>query len=419
MKEYLAKKYIFAVVFVVAVYVLAITNMVFSFDELKDSVKDVVKENEVTDLDSFFETSNGIAKALDGAMTDNVYGKYNYLETYGLYSKILGKDEYNGFSIVKDNNGYMFYGNLWNFNLDENTNTGEFAKRVYNMKQKLEESGTKVYVLSMPVKSMSEHLDFDEGIPYQDYSSVADGYIYWCQAFNLDVIDFRKMLKKQDMSYDEMFFRTDHHWTPLAAFYGYTYLLEELKADGYDLDKEGKFSDIENYTMETYEECWLGTYGINTGAVYSGQMESISILTPKFETNFYYKYRYSGDIYFVEEEGSFDETLLDREHIYEQVEGNLYEGSAYNAYLNGVCAYDHIENKNNPDGPKVLFIRDSYSSPLGAFFASVCSEVDMIWAKEYEDSIEELVENGDYDFVFVATWPDNLAEDSFNFYKED
>ena len=107
---------------------------------------------------------------------------------------------------------------------------------------------------------------------------------------------------------------------------------------------------------------------------------------------------------------------MNREHIYEQQRNDFYEGSAYSAYLNGVCEYDRIINKKNPDGPKVLFIRDSYTSPLASFFANLCSEVEMIWAKEYSGSIEELVENGDYDFVFISTWPENLAEDSFNFY---
>lgn len=419
MKEYLAKKYIFAISFIAVIYTLAIANMMFSFDELKESVKDVVEENDVNNLDTFFEASNELVTALDSTIGENIKDEYCYLELYSLYNKVLGKNEYNSFSVVRDNNGYMFYGNLWSFNLNEKIDTAGLAKRVYNMQQVIEEKGTKLYVLSMPVKSMSEYLDFDRGVPYQDYSSVADDYIYYCQALNLDVIDFRTMLKKSDLSYEDMFFKTDHHWMPLAAFYAFDYLVEELKTDGYDLDPDGKYTDIDSYNVETYEECWVGTYGLNTGINYVDELESITILTPKFDTSFYYKCRYSGDIYFAEKEGSFDETFLNRNAIYEQAEGNMYEGSAYNAYLGGVCAYDHIENKNNPDGPKVLFIRDSYSSPLGAYFASLCSELDMIWAKGYGESIEELVENGDYDFVFVATWPENLAEDSFDFYAED
>jgi hypothetical protein len=86
--------------------------------------------------------------------------------------------------------------------------------------------------------------------------------------------------------------------------------------------------------------------------------------------------------------------------------------------MNGIRYNDKIVNLNNPDGPRVLFIRDSYTSTMAAFFASVCSSVDMIWSLEYTGNIEELVENGNYDFVFIATWPQNLGEESFNFYKD-
>ena len=78
----------------------------------------------------------------------------------------------------------------------------------------------------------------------------------------------------------------------------------------------------------------------------------------------------------------------------------------------------HIVNKKNPDGPKVLFIRDSYTSTIAPFFANLCSEMDLIWSKGYGGNIEELLEKNDYDIVFVATWPENLEDESFNFYTD-
>ena len=419
MKEYLAKKYAFAVVFIVILYGVAIVNIMSIFEELKKDVKETVTQSDIKDMDSFFEISNGLVQTLDATITGNVNERYSYLELYGLYSKVLGKNEFNGFKIVKDNNGFLFYGNLWNFKKNEDIRTDILAKRVYRMNEKLKEKGSKLYVLSIPVKSMSEYLEFDQGIPYQDFTSVADDYIYYCDILNIEVVNVDRALKKSDLNYEEMFFKTDHHWTPMAAFYAYKYLVDELRKDGYELDPDNKFTDISNYNIESYEKCWLGTFGINTGANYINELESLTILVPKFETSFKYEYRYSGDKHVIDKEGSFEETLLDRKYIHEQANNNLYSGSAYSTYLNGICTYDHIENKNNPNGPKVLFIRDSYSSPLGAFFANVCSEVDMIWAKDYEENIEELVENNDYDFVFLATWPENIADDSFNFYVED
>lgn len=419
MKEYLAKKYIFAAIFIVALYALSISNFIFSFDSLKNDINGAKENIKTGTIDEALDSANLVLDTLDTSMTANVENKYNYVELYGLYNKVLGKYEYNGFDVIKDKNNNLFNGNVWSFNLENTTPVDEFAKRVYNMQQKLVGTDTKLYVLSMPLRTAKEYVDVDPGAYIQDYSDVADSYLYYCDTFNVDYIDFRRAMKVSGLEYEDLFFKTDHHWTPQAAFISFQYLIEQLKVDGYDLDPNGQYTNIDNYNIENFEECWLGTHAIKTGASYIDKLESITVITPKYETEFEYGYRYAGDTHIIQAQGSFDETLLNREHIYEQKNNNLYEGSAYSVYLNGVCEYDLIINKKNPEGPKVLFIRDSYSSPLAAYFANVCSEVEMIWAKEYSGSIEELVENGDYDFVFVATWPENLGEDSFNFYLED
>lgn len=416
MKEYIAKKYIFAAVFMVVLYALSISNLIFSFDNLKEDMYEANKNIKTGNIEEVLDSVNSVIDTLDTSINNNVENKYKYIELFGLYNKVLGKYEYNGFSVIKDKNDNLFNGNPWSFNLVNEVPTDVLAKRVYNMQKKLDGTDTQLYVLSMPLRTASEYINVEPGAYVQDYSSVADTYLYYCDVFNINTIDFRIVMKKSGLEYDDLFFKTDHHWTPQAAFISFQYLVNELKKDGYDLDITGEYTDINNYNIENYEECWLGTHGIKTGASYIEKLESIKIISPKFKTDFEYSYRYSGDKYTIKEEGSFDETLLNREHIYEQQRNDFYEGSAYSAYLNGVCEYDRIINKKNPDGPKVLFIRDSYTSPLASFFANLCSEVEMIWAKEYSGSIEELVENGDYDFVFISTWPENLAEDSFNFY---
>lgn len=418
MKEYLRKKYVFTVLFMAVLYILAISNLIYSFDELKKWGGETVQEIKSSKLTTFMDTSNHAVKSLDSTMNENVKGKYNYIELFGFYNKLLGKDEHNGFNIVRDNHGFLFYGNLWSFNRNSEVTTDEYARRVYTMQQKLAQKGTDLYVLSMPVKSMAQELDFDRGIPFQDYSEVANDYIYYCNSFNLDVFDMRIAMAKSGLEYEDIFFKTDHHWTPRAGFHAFQYLVEQLKKDGYDLDPTGMYTDMNNYHLETYEECWLGSLGIKTGVNYMDELESITLVVPDYETEFSYRYRYENSKHFGEVEGTIEDTLIQRDYIYRQLEENLYEGSAYSTYMNGICAEEHIVNKKNPDGPKVLFIRDSYTSTIAPFFANLCSEMDLIWSKGYGGNIEELLEKNDYDIVFVATWPENLEDESFNFYTD-
>lgn len=418
MKEYLAKKYVFAVIFILFIMFMAVINIKYTYRTLIDDTKNVVKENKIVDVASFADTADTLLQTWDADVNGNVYEKYTYLEMYGFYNRLLGKREYNGFTLVSDKNGYLYNANLWNFTHKDTIPTKSFAERVYNLEQAVKENGTKVYVLCMPIRTMKEYVDFEAGMPYQDFTEVADDYIYYCNTYNLSVIDFRTAMTDSGATREDLYFKTDHHWTPLAAFYAFDYLVEELKQDGHYFDIEDYYTDINNYQLETYEDCWLGTLGIKTGLYYAGDMESFIAINPKYETMFEYTHQSTSTDKISVQNGAFDECLLIRDYIDRQITGNLYESAAYNSYLNGVRKYDSIKNMNNPDGPKVLFIRDSYSSPLGAFFANVCGQVDMIWAKEYDESVEELVENGNYDFIFVATWPENLEEASFNFYKD-
>lgn len=420
MKEYLAKKYIFSALFIVVIFALSISNFIFSFDMVKKDMVDKAKTLKERSVGEIMYNLNTMVDTFENSAVEHIEHKYKYIELFGTYNRVLGKNEFNSFDVIKDNRGNLYSGNIWAFDLVNDIPTPKLAKRVYNMSEKLKGTKTKVYVVSMPLRTMPEYMDYEKGLPIADYSDVADDYLYYCSLLNLRTIDMRtamnEAINNNDLTYEDLFFRTDHHWTPLAGFYGFKYLVEQLRIDGYDLDKENYYTNIENYEMETYDDFWVGTFGAKTGIVYMGDYESFTLIKPAFKTKYRYSY-YDGMNEKIGFEGDFESTILDKRFLKMNTE-MLYKHSAYSSYMNGIRYNDKIVNLNNPDGPRVLFIRDSYTSTMAAFFASVCSSVDMIWSLEYTGNIEELVENGNYDFVFIATWPQNLGEESFNFYKD-
>ena len=74
-----------------------------------------------------------------------------------------------------------------------------------------------------------------------------------------------------------------------------------------------------------------------------------------------------------------------------------------------------IKNIENPDGLKVLFVKDSLIVPTAAFFSSVCSSIDMIDPRYYDGDILEYAKSHDYDFVFISVYPQNLTKEFFPF----
>ena len=51
-------------------------------------------------------------------MKGEFVGRYAFMEGYGLYQNILGKNEYNNFKYVKDKDGFMYYGAINKFDND-------------------------------------------------------------------------------------------------------------------------------------------------------------------------------------------------------------------------------------------------------------------------------------------------------------
>ena len=99
------------------------------------------------------------------------------------------------------------------------------------------------------------------------------------QQRNVDAIDLRETMYNSRQPIDKLFFKTDHHWTPLAAFYAYKDIIKEMnRLYGTDLDPDGYYTDISNYNSHTYEKAFLGTMGENTGAVYSGLEAEIIVI---------------------------------------------------------------------------------------------------------------------------------------------
>jgi hypothetical protein len=156
--------------------------------------------------------------------------------------------------------------------------------------------------------------------------------------------------------------------------------------------------------------------GRKTGAYYDG-VDDFTLIYPKFKTSYEY-YSKSGEQE-ATLDGRFEEALLTVSPFRNEKGVYALEGDKYSTYLFGNRGIVHVQNKDNPQGPKVLFIKDSLTVPLAAFFSTVCSDVYLVDPRYYKDDIPKFVNgiNG-LDFVFMSFSPQDLTEEFFPFYKE-
>lgn len=405
MKRFFVKKYIFAAFFLTGWLLFSIANFVVGADEWYSLFKNLSQVQNVNDLEEW------IAE-VEADTGEELLGNEKFIDTYGYVQKLLGKREFNNFSFIRDDDGMLYYGSTWPLSTDE---IKEYAGRVRRMKEYVESKGAKLLVVLPPSKILAGVSDVPLSWPLNDPNTRMDELLTWLYQYDVETIDLRVKMKQSGNTLEELFFKTDHHWTPLAGFYAAQEIVDQVRIRfGDDWDSTGFYMDLQNYNSHTYRDCMLGSSGRNTGATYSG-VEDYMLLWPNFSTDFTWISNNDGKT--TVREGDFTESLLDGSQL--EID-DWYNSSANRVYLHEITDQDKIINNNNSDGPKLKVLRDSYFSPTACFLAPMCSEIDMMWTRASIDQYnqEDFVREGEYDYLILEIYPYNLDERAFAFFQE-
>ncbi|MDD3347999.1 DHHW family protein [Oscillibacter sp.] len=197
----------------------------------------------------------------------------------------------------------------------------------------------------------------------------------------LPTVDFKGALEAH--ASEPIFYRTDHHWTTLGAFYGANALLEAL--DKAPLEQA-------DFTPETVSDDFSGTLYSTSG---------IHWLTPDTME------------FWVGEEGLSvtswrtgapeAATLYDRSYL--QVKDK------YSAFLGGNQPLCVVKNEAIPDGEKILVVRDSYSDALAPFLTQRFSEVHLLDLRYYRLPVAQYAAENGIDRIVVLYSAQNFVTD--------
>ena len=195
------------------------------------------------------------------------------------------------------------------------------------------------------------------------------------------LIDFKTVLSAHD---DEpIFYRTDHHWTTLGAYYGYTAVMD---AFGREAIKESDF------TLETASSDFNGTLYSQSG---------IHWLEPDYMQ------------FWVPEEGltvtSWRSGAPETAALYDRT--YLDQKDKYSAFLGGNQPLCVIQNEALPDGGKLLLVRDSYSDSLAPFLSQSFSEIHLLDLRYYRASVAQYAAENDIDAILVLYSVPNFVTD--------
>ncbi len=396
-------QYVFAVLFMVILLGFAAFNIWDSGDSLIKDIKDLEQPQSIQEVKAY-------TSSIDSTLTSNLPFGHMWNETYAKIHNVLGKNEENSFKYVRDKNGFMHSSNFWG---TTSVSGKEIAQRLKRLQEKVEDEDTKLVVMLYAEEYNEAWTDAYYGIPYADYGDFNDDLTRYLRYYGVEYIDFQQIYKEKGYKAEDIFYKTDHHWTTQRAFEGFQILTKHLnKEHGAGLSTY--YLDKDNYNYEFYKQSFLGSQGRDAGVSFSG-MDDYTLIVPKFHTDYEY-YRYDGD----EEEifkGSIEDTLITRRYFEYD---DIYDRNLWNSYTDGLHMSEKITNKLNEDGLDVLFLRDSFASPVATFFSSYCHEIDMVWTVKAEtEFVEKKIEEKNYDYVFVAMVVDSYVNGGTNFYLEE
>lgn len=238
----------------------------------------------------------------------------------------------------------------------------------------------KVYFALIPDKSDLYSSLLPKNVPNDSEKEVID---YCYGQSNATNVDMYSALSAHKDEY--IFYRTDHHWTSLGAYYGLSALAESMGLPCPALDS---YTDRHVVSEEFYGTTWSSSgfswVDPDTMEIFVNAPESLKVTSYP--------------------QGS-------------PVEGKLYDFSflekkdKYSMFMGGNCPM-HVIETGNEDKPSLLILRDSYTDSLIPFLLDDFSEIHVLDLRYYRASLKAYIEQNDFDNVLVCYSVSNFCSDS-------
>ena len=304
-------------------------------------------------------------------VSDHIAGRDLWVAAKAWGERLSGKQE---------NNGVYFAAQDTLINRVEEPDGETWEQLDQNLEyldQLVSNAGVPVYFGLIPSAAQVWHDRLPDGAPTADEAAIIETLYSRTAARTVDLLSVLSA-----HSGEELYYRTDHHWTSLGAFYGANAIFEAMSLDPLDLDDYQKTTVTDQFfgtTFSTSGVRWVAPDSIDTYV--SG--EGLKV------TSWFGSEPSEGSLY---------------------VDSFLEVKDKYSYFLGGRQPLCVIENPQ-VDGPKVLVIRDSYSDSLAPFLTERFSEVHLFDPRNNLSSVKDYVADNGIDSVLVLYSFSNFATD--------
>ena len=392
-----------AVVFLLAVaagFVLLATSFFGGEGKFEALLKTFVRDRDVMAFVDGAET----------AVNQDLDRDHLFIQLYGGVQRLSGRriveDAVSENTVVKLSNGALNF-----VNLQADSQAGDAVERnaaaTAAFAQELQLLDIPYLYLAAPQKIQRNVQMLPEPLAESGNAS-ADAFLAELDRQGTDYVDLRPLFENNGI-YSSWFFKTDHHWKPEAAFFAWQELAGVLE-DRYGFRTDPALTSPASWSTQVLEDFFLGSQGKRVGSLYAG-VDDITLYTPKFDTNL----TYACPAYGFTRTGPFNQSVCFPERVEEQ---DWFNGNPYTYYAGGDYPLATITNHNNPDGPRIVMLRDSFACALTPFLALSCSELVTIDLRYFEGDLLDTIGSYDPDLVLTLyTASTTGLENMFQFDK--
>lgn len=249
--------------------------------------------------------------------------------------------------------------------------TAHYANTLNDFKEK---AGVEIQTYSLLAPTNTEFIDNSKYKSLSDSQKEAIAYVNARLKGIIPVDAYTPISEHKD---EYIYFRTDHHWTMLGAYYAYTGFAEAAGFEAVPLDTF-ETENIENYLGSMYD--------MTSSSTLRKHPDIITVYKPnvKNEYNVYY-------------ESPIKMKVIDMSHADKKIK--------YRVFISGDRPLGIIKTEVE-NGKKLLVIKDSYGNAMVPFLLPHYQEIFVIDPRQYNKNVFTLIkENGIQEVLFLNYVP--------------
>ena len=207
------------------------------------------------------------------------------------------------------------------------------------------------------------------------------------KASNIRFYDLCEDFGDHVVSGEQIYYKTDHHWTSLGAYTAYGRYCEDNSLEATRMD-EFEVSTYENFYGTTYSSSGYFLRDPDTLEVWENKdlSDSIKVTITEGSTT-----------------GTFDSMYF---------EEHLTEDDMYPVFLDGNHALVTVENTKAKSDDTILIIKDSFAHCAAPFFAENYAKVIMVDLRYYKMPVSEIVKTEGVDDILFLYGMNNFCTDT-------